>query len=59
MSFLKKLKEDGLYQVGLIAIRGAHAYSLINLTASSEAELEQAVSGNFMKKPFNHILSGM
>lgn len=39
--------------------RGAHAYSLVNLTASSETQLEQALTDILTNKPFNHILTGM
>ncbi|MBO9633899.1 MAG: exosortase N [Chitinophagaceae bacterium] len=39
--------------------RGAHAYSLVNLTASSGTELEQALTNILANKPFNPILTGM
>lgn len=38
---------------------GAHAYSLINITASSNQELELQIINILREKPFNHILSGM
>jgi exosortase N len=38
---------------------GANKYALINLTASSEAELKKLTGEVMMHKPFNHILTGM
>lgn len=41
------------------AFKGQHPYSLINITASSESELKQAVTNVLDQQPFNSILKGM